>query len=45
MIADRFCGIMDEHGKWLDTPQLADLWGQDRAHLLNRAIHTYSACG
>ena len=31
VIADRFCGIMDEHGKWLDTPQLADLWGQAAA--------------
>lgn len=43
VIADRFCGIMDEHGKWLDTPWLADLWGQERAHLLNRAINGYSA--
>ncbi len=42
VIADRFCGVMDEHGKWLDTPRLADLWAQPRAHLLNRGIDNYS---
>ena len=43
VIADRFCGLMDEHGKWRDKPALADLWGQPRARLLNRQIDIYSA--
>ncbi len=42
VIADRFCGIMDQHGKRLETPQLAGLWETPNAHLLNRSFEQYS---
>jgi hypothetical protein len=43
VIADRFCGLTDEHGKWLAQPQLADLWTHENGHVLNVDVEPYMA--
>jgi len=43
VIADRFCGLTDEHGKWLAQPRLADLWTHGNAHVLNVNVEPYMA--
>jgi hypothetical protein len=42
VIADRFCGLMDEHGKWLERPRLAELWANPNAHLLDQSFESYA---